>query len=145
MRAGEPSTEGMTTETDLDAPPISFPAGIPGFPAAQQFALVGWGADGGPFSILASLDQDGLEFLVVPPHAFFPDYAPAIDDGTAERLGLSEAEDAHLLVIVTVGDDPHAATANLLAPIVVNRHTSEAAQVVLQDDQHRLRAPLFAG
>ena len=33
---------------------------------------------------------------------------------------------------------------NLLAPIVVNRHTREAVQVVLTDD-HDLRAPLLGG
>ena len=47
------------------------------------------------------------------------------------------------MVIVNVGDDPGSATANLLAPIVVNRHTREAAQVVLTDGDHPLRAPLF--
>lgn len=132
------------TRTDIDVPSINFAAGIPGFPEARQFALVWWGDEDGPFSILTSLEQNGLEFLVVPPHTFFPDYAPEVDDDTAERLGLESAEDALLMVIVTVGDDPGSATANLLAPIVVNRHSNEAAQIVLTDGDHPLRAPLFA-
>jgi flagellar assembly factor FliW len=132
------------TETDVDVPALHFAAGIPGFPEARRFALVWWGEEDGPFSILTSLEQTSLEFLVVPPHAFFPDYAPEIDDDIAERLGLESAEDAILMVIVTVGDDPGSATANLLAPIVVNSHTREAAQVVLTEGDLPLRAPLFA-
>ena len=131
-------------ETDLDVPALHFAAGIPGFPDARQFALVWWGDDDGPFSILTSLDQSGLEFLVVPPHTFFPDYAPEVDDDTAERLGLDTAEDAILMVIVTVGEEPGDATANLLAPIVVNRHNREAAQIVVTEGEQPLRAPLFA-
>lgn len=132
------------TETDLDVPALHFAAGIPGFPEARQFALVWWGDEHGPFSILTSLDESGLEFLVVPPHTFFPDYAPEVDDDTAERLELETADDALLMVIVTVGDDPNGATANLLAPIVVNRHTRAAAQIVLVEGDLPLRAPLFA-
>lgn len=131
-------------ETDLDVPALHFAAGIPGFPEARQFALVWWGDESGPFSILTSLDESGLEFLVVPPHTFFPDYAPEVDDDTAERLGLETAEDALLMVIVTVGSEPTDATANLLAPIVVNRHTRQAAQIVLAEGDLPLRAPLFA-
>ena len=54
------------------------------------------------------------------------------------------AEDAILMVIVTVGDDPGSATANLLAPIVVNQHTRQAAQIVVAEGELPLRAPLFA-
>lgn len=133
-----------STDTSLDVPTLNFAAGIPGFPELRQFALVWWGDEDGPFSILTSLEETSLEFLVVPPHTFFPDYAPEVDDDTAERLGLETADDAILMVIVTVGDDPGSATANLLAPIVVNRHTREAAQIVLDDGEQPLRAPLFA-
>jgi flagellar assembly factor FliW len=137
------STIVTDTDTDIGVPALHFAAGIPGFPEARQFALVWWGDEDGPFSILTSLEQTGLEFLVVPPHAFFPDYAPEIDDDTVERLGLESADDAILMVIVTVGDQPGDATANLLAPVVVNRHTRAAAQVVLTEGDLPLRAPLF--
>jgi flagellar assembly factor FliW len=133
------------TEQDVEVPTLNFAAGIPGFPDARQFALVWWGDEDGPFSIMTSLEDSKLEFLVVPPLTFFPGYAPEIDDDTAERLGLEAADDAIVLVIVTVGDDPSDATANLLAPVVVNRHTREAAQVVLTEGNLPLRAPLFGG
>ena len=131
------------TAVDVEVPTLTFAAGLPGFPEARNFALVWWGDENGPFSILMSLDENGLEFLVAPPHAFFPDYAPELDDDTAERLGIEDPEEAVVLAIITVGDDPTSSTANLLAPIVVNHRTRAAAQVVLEDGDQPLRAPLF--
>ena len=129
-------------ETIEEIPEIVFPAGIPGFPFAHRFTLVWWGDEHSPFSILASLDESDLEFLVVPPLAFFPLYTPEIDDDVADRLGIENEDDVILLVIVTTGDEPGAATANLMAPIIVNRHTRQAAQVVLAEE-FPLRAPLI--
>ena len=131
------------TAVDVEVPTLTFAAGLPGFPEARNFALVWWGDENGPFSILMSLDENGLEFLVAPPHTFFPDYSPEIDDDTAERLEIEDPEEAVVLAIITVGDDPTSSTANLLAPIVVNHRTRAAAQVVLDDGAQPLRAPLF--
>ena len=43
--------------------------------------------------------------------------------------------------MLTVGDDAGSATANLMAPIVVNARTRSAAQVVVEGT-YPLRAPL---
>jgi flagellar assembly factor FliW len=80
----------------------------------------------------------------VPPGIFFPDYEVELDDVTVERLGLTEPADALILVIVTVGERVEEATANLLGPLVVNRHTRQAAQVVLAGSRYETRAPLVA-
>ena len=129
-----------------DAPVIELPAGLAGFSDARRFMLVEWGDDpDSPFAVLRSLDVDGLEFLVAAPVVLFPDYAPEIEDGHAEALGLTNADDALVLVIVNVGETAEEATANLLAPIVVNVHTQLAAQVVLPDAPvEDLRRPVFA-
>lgn len=131
------------TDTVEEIPELHFAAGIPGFPDAKRFTLVWWGDESSPFSILACLDDPALEFLVVPPLAFFPMYAPEIDDDVVERLGIETEDDVVLLVIVTTGEDASEATANLLAPIVINRHTRQATQAVLTDGDHPLRAPLL--
>ena len=111
---------------------ISFAFGIPGFPDARHFRLVPWGSEDSPFSVLQCLDQ-ALELVVMLPDDFFPDYAPEIDDETVERLGLVTADDALVLVIVTVKENVEQSTANLLGPIVINRHTRSALQVVLAE------------
>ena len=128
----------VMTEPDLLT--IDVPGGVAGFPSSETFALVELSSTS-PFFRLRSLDETGLDFLVVPPAVFFPDYAPEIDDASAARLELFDAEDALLLVVLTVGDDAGAATANLMAPIVINARTRQAAQVIVEGT-YPLRAPL---
>lgn len=125
-------------ETSL--PALTFVGGLAGFPASERYQLVEV-AEAGPLFRLVSLDEPGLEFVVAHPAAFFPAYAPVIDDGSAQRLGLVDADDALLLVVLTLGADVAQATANLLAPLVVNQRDGRAGQVVVLGD-HSVRAPL---
>ena len=127
----------------IDLREITFATGLPGFPEARRFALSEWGGEGSPFSLLRSLEQEGLEFLVAHPLSFFPDYAPEVDDETVERLDLNDADDALVLVIITVPEHVADATANLAGPIVINRHTLEAVQAVLVSGGYELQAPLL--
>ena len=125
-----------------DIPVIEMVAPMPGFPDHQRFALVQLD-DEGVLCSLQSVEDPQLRFLVVPPAVFFPDYAPVIDDATVHSLGIRSAEDAMLLLVVNPGDDAGAATANLLAPVVVNLSTRQGGQVVLDEDLP-IRAPLLA-
>jgi flagellar assembly factor FliW len=118
---------------------LTLSGGLAGFPLSEHYALVE--VPDSPLFLLRSLDVPGLEFVVVPPVLFFPGYAPEIDDASAARLGLVDPEDALLLVVLTVTDDAFTATANLLAPVVLNQRTRVAAQIVLVEDWP-LRAPL---
>lgn len=114
---------------------------LPGFPEHRRFALARLD-ETGVLCALRSLDDPGLRFLVVPPAAFFADYAPEIDDQTARALEAGSTEDVLALVMVNPGDSAHTATANLLAPVLVNHRTRRALQVVLDDAALPLRAPL---
>jgi flagellar assembly factor FliW len=116
---------------------------LPGFPEYRQFALARLD-DAGVLCALRSLDDPDLRFLVVPPAAFFSDYAPEIDDQTAVVLGVDSADDVLALVMVNPGESARTATANLLAPVLVNHRTRRAFQVVLDDPSLPLRAPLVA-
>ena len=129
-----------------EVPQLNFASGLPGFPDVRRFVLLRLGDETSPFSVLHSLDDDvDLEFVVTHPALFFPDYEPEIDDDTATRLELQSADDALLLVIVTVADPVAASTANLLGPIVVNRHTRAAAQAVLGNPGYATREALVSG
>lgn len=122
-------------------PEIHFPSGLVGYPAAQRFVLAL--GEGGVFE-LRGTDEHGPDFLVVAPAAFLPDYAPVIDDDTVERLGLQGEEDALVLLVVTLRDRPEDASANTLAPLIINARTRDAAQVVLTGQPFSLRQPLLA-
>lgn len=125
-----------------DLPELRFLGGLAGFPQAERFALVE--VEGSLLFVLQSLDHPGLEFVVAPPAVFFPDYVAEIDEGDVERLALETADDALLLIVLTLRETVEQATANLQAPVVINQRTREAAQVVLSRGGHSLRQPLQA-
>jgi len=129
---------------ETETPLLVMDGGIPGFPDARHFLLVPWGGEGSPFCLLRCVDtpEGQPDFVVVPPTVFFPDYACDLDDGTVERLGLLTAADVIVVVIITLGDRPDDATANLLGPVVINRRTRRAAQVVLAGSGYQVREPL---
>ncbi|MBD3784562.1 MAG: flagellar assembly protein FliW [Micrococcales bacterium] len=127
-----------TDDAEGDVRTIRVPEGLVGFPAtAYEVRPVATG-----LYDLAPLDHDGPRFVTAAAEAFFPDYHPEIDDATAQRLGIEVAEDALVLLVVTIAEDITRSTANLLAPVVVNARTSDAEQVVLTGQDFPLRAPL---
>jgi flagellar assembly factor FliW len=132
----------LETQTATDVVEVTFPAGLPGFPNAHGFELAPWGPAGSPFLLLSSNDDPDIGFVVVPPWVFYPEYEFELDNGTAERLSLAQAEDAVVFAVVTLRDRPEDSTLNLLGPIVVNRFTHEAAQVVLPNAGYSVRSPL---
>lgn len=132
------STTTMTAET-TESVELNLPQGLVGFPLAQNFRLME--SPGGLYD-MQCLDMPDMGFVVMAPSPFFPDYSPSIDAETAQRLHLDSEEDALVLLLVNLGVDGEQPAANLLAPVVVNRKTREAAQVVLADQDLPLRATL---
>ena len=122
-------------------PEIEFVTDMPGLPGMSRCALVQLDEVGALYRLQSLLDPD-LRLLVAAPPAFFADYAPEIDEETAASIGLESPDDALLLVVVTTGGRAAEATANLLAPVVVNARTRRAVQV-LQVDDLPLAAPLI--
>lgn len=96
------------------------------------------GADG--LFALRAIDDDALRLYVVDPHTVLSGYTPTIPDEQVEALGLTDAADALLLVVAS--HTPDGVHVNLLAPIVGHRDTGSAAQVILEGQDHPLRAPL---
>lgn len=131
----------MTTDTVVAAE-ITFAAGMPGFPTARRFEIERWGENESPFFLLGCLDDPDLAFVVVPPWPFYPEYDFDLDDAVVEKLDLRTPEEALVVSIVTLGDEPKDSTLNLLGPIVVNRRSGAAAQVVLHDSGYEVRAPI---
>jgi flagellar assembly factor FliW len=134
------------TATTTDAPAVEtvpmleMVQPILGFPAARHFTIVDH--HDSLLRTLQCLDDDALRFLVVPPNVFYPDYAPVVSDQVVEDLEITAASDVLLLVLLSAPDGLATATVNLRAPLVINVRTRRAAQVVLEDQDHPLAAPL---
>lgn len=131
------------TMTLMDIPVIELAHPMPGFPDDARFALVRLDEDG-VLHGFRSLDSDGLQFVVVPPAPFYPDFAPEIGDDVVADLGIdpAAADDVLVLLVVRAGATLAETTVNLRAPLVVNPATRRACQVVLDDAALPLAAPL---
>jgi flagellar assembly factor FliW len=137
----------MTTQEDAtvsgEIPVLEMVHPFVGFPDHSRFALARLD-DEGTVCDLRSVDDPAVSFVVVPPHVFFADYGPEVDDATVAMLGVEGEDDLLTLVVVTLGASAEDATANLLAPVLVNHRTRKAAQVVLDDLDLPIKAPLAA-
>ena len=134
--ASRPMGDTMT-DPSLGLPTIDLAVPMPGFPRHRQFVLVRLN-DEGLLYAFTSIEDPELRFLVAPPEPFFPDYAPEIEDEVFAALNTKDPDRLLLLVVITAGVNE--TTANLLAPIVVDRDTRRAMQVILNGSGMPVRA-----
>lgn len=110
---------------------LKLPHGLIGFPNHLTFELL-YQPDQLPFRWMRLHGPEIVHFVVIEPGGIVPDYEPELFDDDALELGIKEPNDALVLNIVTVSNsEPVTATANLIGPIIVNRRTGIAKQVVL--------------
>ncbi|KAA1417722.1 flagellar assembly protein FliW [Nocardioides humilatus] len=134
---------GGAAADGVDLPVIELVRAMPGFPDDLRFALVRLD-DAGVLHSFRSLSRDDLQFVVVPPAPFYPDYAPEVDDNVVEELGIASGDDVLVLLVVRAGQSLADTTVNLRAPLLVNLVTRRASQVILEDPDLPLAAPLVA-
>ena len=121
----------------LDLPIIDMAVPMPGFPAHRQFVLVRLN-DEGLLYAFTSIEDPELRFLVAPPEPFFPDYAPEIENDVLAALNTKDPDRLLVMVVITAGVNE--TTANLLAPIIVDRDSRRAMQVILNGSGMPVRA-----
>jgi flagellar assembly factor FliW len=126
-----------------EAKRISIPAGLLGLERVKDYELVANPAED-PFVWMQSVGEPELAFLLVSPFLVVNDYKLDISPDDTEALGLDDADDALVFNIVTLrGTD--AATVNLKGPIVINRFTKIAKQVVLNNAaEYSVRHPIVS-
>ena len=114
---------------------IEFPEGIPGFERCKSFALFS-DPESEPFQWLLSTENDRLGFVVINPMMLWEDYDPKISREDLRSLAIAKPDDALLLSVVTLADDPQHVTANLSGPILMNVANRKARQLALLDDRY---------
>ncbi|MEU7903094.1 flagellar assembly protein FliW [Actinoplanes sp. NPDC049118] len=125
------------TDAWLDMPTIDMASPMAGFPAHRQFVLVRLNEQGLLYAFTSTQDPN-IRFLVAPPEPFFPDYAPEIENDVLAALNTKDADRLLVMVVITAGVEE--TSANLLAPIIVDRDSRRAMQVILQDSGLPVRA-----
>jgi flagellar assembly factor FliW len=116
---------------------------FPGLPGRVHYVLDALDDAGTLFALRSAPDGDEtvreVRLFVVTPTLYFPDYHPVVD---VSPLGEgTDPADVVLLVVVHPGTGDAPPTANLLAPVLVDRRHGRAVQSVLDEDWP-LRAPV---
>lgn len=119
---------------------VRFTVGMPGFEQYTRFTLEG--IDDGPIFWLACDDEPEIALPVGDIFAIEPRYAFDLPDADAQALGLSHSADALVLAVLYVPRGAGAITANLFAPIIMNRATGLATQLILDGSDYSLRHPV---
>ena len=110
---------------------ITFPAGLPGFEACRQFALLhAEGNDAPQLFMLQSLDDADVGFTVTTPDILGLNYEFVLSDAEVDDLQLTDPADVSVLLIVRRdGDNP--VHANVMAPLVINTATRRGLQEII--------------
>jgi flagellar assembly factor FliW len=131
-------------DVDEDAA-LHFPMGLPGFETRQRFALVEWPA-AAPLMFLQSLDSPELGFAAAPVETIEPAYQLELSADDLHCLGLPENRQpnpAEVICLAILSAPKNGQpTANLLAPVVIDRVSRQAVQAVRQDSRYSHQHPL---
>lgn len=146
----EPTTVAATPTTPFGAfdpagmIELTFPLGLPGFPAVDRFVLQPI-AERGPFHLLHGLGAEPVDLVVVPV-SVVADRIDAADLDNARRSLQIDAAALAVLLVVTlpVRDSGKPPTVNLRAPLFVDLERRIAVQAVLPQSDYPFRQPLAA-
>ena len=122
---------------------VRFADGIPAFEDEHEFVVLPY-EEGTPYMFLQSMMTPELAFLMTDPFVFFPDYSFELDDENMDKLEIKTMDDVLVCTLISIPRSGVAdMTTNLLAPVVINRHTMQARQIVLEKTQYTTKHRLF--
>lgn len=117
---------------------LEFDFGLPGFENLQKFAVISQGTE--PIMWLVSLEDENIALPIIDPWIIRVDYDVKIPKEAVETLKLEKEDDVKVWsVLVIPRENPENMTVNLLAPIIVNKKSKKAMQVVLDTDEYDIK------
>lgn len=123
---------------------IDFNKGLPGFEDLKRFIIFPV-EDNEMFSVLHSVDNVEVGFVVVSPFNVLKDYEIKLDDETIKKMKIEKPEDVLVVNTVTLSSKVEDITANLRAPIIINIKDKIGAQLILSNESYLVKYPLFKG
>ena len=121
---------------------IRFVNGLPGFSGETEFAIFPYEKES-PFSIMQSITNPDLTFLLADPYRFYNDYIFEMDDEMAVEWGFSAENLPYVYTVATLKDTLEQMTVNLLAPILVNWVKRIGAQLIIENKHYSVQQLLF--
>ncbi|MDK8181632.1 flagellar assembly protein FliW [Paenibacillus sp. UMB4589-SE434] len=130
----------MVDESEI----VCFPEGILGFSAHKQYAWLSADSEDSVIELLQSADEENLTFIITDPFLFEKNYSFDLNEDWNNKLKISSIEQAIVRVIVTAKADG-STTINLKAPIIINKDTNNAVQIILDGPEYPLQHPVGGG
>jgi flagellar assembly factor FliW len=131
-----------TTSNAGQGAPLTFPKGLVGFPNLTAFLLFE-PKDAYPLKFLQSVEAQEVSFVCVDPACVKRDYEVPLGEEEAELLHLESPEEAMVLTLVVIPEDPRNMTTNLAGPLVINVKTRTGYQIVLNAENYPLQFPII--
>ncbi|MFH1460673.1 MAG: flagellar assembly protein FliW [Candidatus Omnitrophota bacterium] len=117
---------------------LFFPEGIIGFEEYKDYSIKK-DKSKEPFYWLESDNNPEVSFIVIDPEEFYPNYKVILSDADKLALETDDIEQCQVLSIVSVPQGSDKITANLLAPILINKETKAGKQIILQDEDYSVQ------
>lgn len=117
--------------------------GLLGFETLTHYTLSAYDAET-PFYWLKTEDENETAFLVIEPGYFIEDYSFELDDESLALLGIQDAQEVGVLVLLSIPENPIKMTANLLGPIVFHRESGKSKQLVLDSSCYTAQYPVLS-
>lgn len=121
---------------------ISFPKGLPGFDNLKRFIIFPV-EDNEIFSVLHSIEDENIGFVLVSPFDLIDDYEFEIENEVIDRLRITNKEDILVQNIVTLNSTLEKITINLRAPIIINIKENLGEQIILNNEKYLIKYPIF--
>jgi flagellar assembly factor FliW len=121
-----------------EADVLHFPDGLFGFEEEKQFFLLPFEGGDGSLLCFQSADTPALAFVAVNPFFLKGDYAPVLPPEELRRMGVEKSEELCFYTLCVVRDPVGESTVNLKCPVVINDHTRQAMQVILDSKDYRM-------
>lgn len=124
---------------------ITFPDSLPGLPDDKKFFLMAL-EEGSSFFYLHSLENPDLCLLMADPFNFFSDYEIKLSPEALEKIQAEEENDRENIVLYCILNSPQEiskTTANLLAPILVNKRTKLGLQYIPEKSDYNIKHFIF--
>lgn len=121
---------------------IYFKKGIPGFENLKKF-LIFPVEDNDIFSVFQSIEDADIGIIVISPFDVKKDYEVKLEEDLIKRLKIKNEEEVLIMNTVTLSSHMDKITVNLKAPIIINIKERFGEQIILDNENYKIKHPIF--
>ncbi len=120
---------------------IFFKNGLPGFEDLRKFVVFPL-KDNDSFSVIHSIEED-LGIILISPFMVKENYEFKLKENIVEELKIKEPNEIMVYTTVTLNSNIEKITANLKAPIIINRFSKLGKQIIIDNESYKIKEPIF--